>query len=66
MVVTAEQVYAPSENNMDSRKPDLIVMRFDLTADPVMNNAVSSWYRGTDNLTYKTAYHMTQALGPEL
>ncbi|MEM5432313.1 MULTISPECIES: hypothetical protein [Cupriavidus] len=49
---------------MDSRKPDSIVMRFDLTADPAMDNAVSSWYRGTDNFTYKTAYDMTQARGP--
>ncbi len=63
MVVTAEQVYALSENNMDSSN-DRILMRFDFTADPAMNNDESSWYQSTDNFTNMTAHDMTQAPGP--
>jgi hypothetical protein len=63
MIVSSDLVYSMTSNQFLAGSGVEVIMKYDLTEDPSMNNSVNPWNGGYD-LYLKTAYDFTRWAGP--
>jgi hypothetical protein len=63
MIVSSDLVYSMTSNQFLAGSGMEVIMKYDLTEDPSMKNAVNSWNSGYD-LYLKTPFDYTRWAGP--